>query len=90
MTKKMQLPDEILDAVSGGKLAYGGEAVTGFDVEDQDGKIIVTMTTASGDFRGEAEKSLFLSSADAWKGSLEATDKSEHIYDLKGMFKPLD
>lgn len=32
MSKKMQLPDELLDAVSGGVLTYGGEPVTGIDI----------------------------------------------------------
>ncbi len=32
MSKKMQLPDELLDMVSGGTLTYGGQPVTDFTI----------------------------------------------------------
>ena len=52
MSTKMQLPDELLDAIAGGVMVFGTQRVTDCTVDDSG----VTLTLESGDqyFRGHS------------------------------------
>lgn len=70
MSKKMQLPDELLDAVSGGYLFLGDEKVLSHEITEE----CFTVTTSKGTFRMEG-------SPDAYKGKPGAFEKDKSVID---------
>lgn len=48
MDTKTKLPDEFLDAVSGGIMMVGGEDVESYEIADHDGTPAIVLTTVSG------------------------------------------
>lgn len=71
MSNRMQLPDEILDAVAGGTLSLNGETITGFDITDSH----MTVTTSSGTYQaplGPDEKADFAANPEGVKAMFQA------------------
>lgn len=87
MSKKMQLPDEMLDLVAGGKIAIEGEIVQDLK-SDLEG---VTATTPKGTYSFKWNKDPF---GDGSPFSEEMREKwlpgmheEEEVYDMTAMFK---
>ena len=70
MTKKMALPDEVLDAVSGGYLYLGKEKVLSHEVTPE----AFTVTTKSGTYRMEGKP-------EHYEGRPGAFEKDKAVFD---------
>ena len=70
MTKKMALPDEVLDAVSGGYLYLGDEKVLSHDITPE----AFTVTTKSGTYRMDGNP-------DHYKGKPGAFKRDKAVFD---------
>lgn len=80
MTKKTALPDDMLDAISGGLMTFGAHKVIGADVDDSG----VTLTLDSGDkyFRGHSaqDKAMFQSDPKFFQTLFNKSVTDDNIY----------
>jgi len=80
MTQKMALPDEMLDALSGGLMTFGAHTVVDAAVDDSG----VTLTLDSGDkyFRGHSaqDKAMFQSDPHFFQSLFSKSVTDDNIY----------
>lgn len=89
MSKKVQLPDEFLNAVSGGIMVVDGKDVTDYDVSEKDGMTTFTLMTDSGKYSLELETDSFKQKLiQTYSRKADADAKNRYSMDSFG-FKPV-
>lgn len=89
MSKKVQLPDEFLNAVSGGIMVVEGKDVTDYGVSEKDGMTTFTLMTDSGKYSLELETDSFKQKLiQTYSRKADADTKNRYSMDSFG-FKPM-
>ncbi len=90
MNKKIQLPDEFLDAVAGGILVVDGKDVTDYTVSEEGGQTTFTLSTTDGDYALTTKSGGFqemVAKSMCKKGHLDPKDR----YKMDNLgFKPVE